>query len=162
MKQVLGATALAVLLAVGGQAVSAQDYDKGWAAYESGDFETALQEFRPLAEQGNADAQLRLGRMHDKGEGVTQHHVEAVKWYRLSAEQGEKFALYYLADAYRDGRGVIQDNLYAHMWFNIGASLGFKLAALNRDEMAKEMTAEDISKAQTLARECVAKDYKGC
>ncbi len=38
--------------------VLAQDYDKGLAAAQSGDFATALKEWRPLAEQGNAEAQL--------------------------------------------------------------------------------------------------------
>ena len=46
------------------------DFNKGVAAYESGDFATALREWRPLAEQGVADAQYNLGVMYDKGEGV--------------------------------------------------------------------------------------------
>ena len=36
----------------------AQDFEKGFDAYYSGDFATALREWRPLADQGNADAQL--------------------------------------------------------------------------------------------------------
>ena len=40
---------------------------EGIAAYERGDYETALQEFQPLAEQGNADAQFNLGLMYDDG-----------------------------------------------------------------------------------------------
>jgi hypothetical protein len=39
------------------------DFDKGLAAYKSGDFATALGEWRPLAEQGDAVAQLNLGMM---------------------------------------------------------------------------------------------------
>jgi hypothetical protein len=59
-------------------------------------------------------------------------------------------------------RCLIQDNLYAHMWFNIAASNGNTSAVKNRDIAAKGMTAADISKAQGLARACVAKEYKGC
>ena len=63
---------------------------------------------------------------------------------------------------YANGKGVLQDNVYAHMWFNIAASNGHEIAAISRDIMVNEMTPSDISKAQQLARECVAKDYKGC
>jgi hypothetical protein len=49
---------LAITLLVGGVSVAtAQDLNKGFEAAQSGDFETALQEWRPLAEQGNAPAQ---------------------------------------------------------------------------------------------------------
>ena len=63
---------------------------------------------------------------------------------------------------YFNGNGVIQDNVYAHMWWNIAASSGNDAAVIDRDMVAKKMTAADISKAQELARECVKKNYKGC
>tara|TARA_B110000503_G_scaffold3354_1_gene4400 strand:+ start:333 stop:2342 length:2010 start_codon:yes stop_codon:yes gene_type:complete len=50
---------LAITLLAGGVSVAtAQDYDKGVAAYNAGDYQTALQEWRPLTEQGDASAQL--------------------------------------------------------------------------------------------------------
>ena len=57
---------------------------------------------------------------------------------------------------------VIKNVIAAHMWFNIAASNGGTSALKNRDIIAKRMTAADISKAQGLARACVAKKYKGC
>jgi len=48
------------------------------------------------------------------------------------------------------------------MWLNIAASLGEKTASENRDMVAERMTPSQIQEAQTLARECVAKNYKGC
>ena len=39
---------------------AAQDYDNGVEAYNTGDYQTALQEWRPLAEQGDASAQFVL------------------------------------------------------------------------------------------------------
>ena len=36
--------------------VAAQDFAKGYDAYQAGDYATALKEWRPLAEQGNIDA----------------------------------------------------------------------------------------------------------
>ena len=54
-----------------------------------GDYQAALREWRPLAEQGDADAQARLGLMYDRGFGVAKNHTEAVKWYTCAAEQGK-------------------------------------------------------------------------
>ncbi len=39
-------------------------FDEGVEAYDRGDYETALKELRPLAEQGDADAQYNLGVMY--------------------------------------------------------------------------------------------------
>ncbi len=61
-------------------------FDEGVAAYERGDYVTALHEFRPLAEQGLAVAQFALGAMYAEGQGVPQDYAAAVKWYRLAAD----------------------------------------------------------------------------
>ena len=53
----------------------AQDYAKGLAAAQSGDFAIALKEWRPLAAQGNANAQNNLGVMYENGEGVVQDYA---------------------------------------------------------------------------------------
>lgn len=100
--------------------------------------------------------------MYDNGYGVPQDDKTAVKWYTLAAEQGYAEAQFGLGLRYAYGEGVLQDNIYAHMWWNIAASLGNEKASRNREKIAEKMTPADISKAQQLARECVAKDYKGC
>ncbi len=53
-------TAFAVLLVVLAAPAWA-GWDEGVAAYERGDYATALREWRPFAEQGNASAQFNLG-----------------------------------------------------------------------------------------------------
>ena len=138
------------------------DFGKGLNAARSGDFVTALSEWKPLAEQGDATAQINLGVMYEDGKGVSQDYEIAVKWYRLAAEQGDVRAQINLGLMYAKGVGVIQDNVYAHMWSNIAASAGDKDAVSNRDIIANQMTLADISVAQKLARECVHKKYKGC
>jgi len=49
---------------------------------------------RKAAEQGNAKAQSRLGRMYATGEGVTSNFPQAVFWFRKAAQQGNALALY--------------------------------------------------------------------
>ena len=152
---------IAVLLGSAGISWSA-DFQKGLAAYDSGDYATALREFEPLAEQGDAGIQNFVGAMYNKGQGVPQDDKTAVKWYRLAAEQGNADAQYNLGVMYATGKGVKQDNIYAHMWGNIAATNGNELGAKLRDNFEKKMTPADISAAQKLARECVRKEYKGC
>lgn len=150
------------LFLANGSIAYAQDFQKGVEAYQKKDYATALDEWRPLAEQGNAYAQSNLGVMYDEGRGVPQDYKEAVKWYRLAAAQGYAGAQNNLGVMYGNGQGVIQDNVYAHMWFNVAASNGDADAVKNRDTAARKMTAADISKAQDLARACVQKNFKGC
>ena len=76
------------------------DFEAGVDAIVRGDYDTALAEFRPLAEQGDAKAQFHLGLMYANGEGVPQDYQEAVKWYRRAAEQGRPSAQYNLASMY--------------------------------------------------------------
>ena len=140
----------------------AGDYLKGVSAYKSGDYATAFKEFAALAEQGDADAQYNLALMYDNGHGVPQDYKQAVKWSTKAAEQGNAKAQSNLGTMYATGQGVPQDNVYAHMWFNLAAANGDETASKNRDIIAKRMTTADISKAQSLARECLKKNYKGC
>ena len=63
-------------------------YEDGNAAYSRKDYATALKIWKPLAEQGHANAQFDLGVIYDNGDGVPQDYAEAVKWYRMAAEQG--------------------------------------------------------------------------
>ena len=163
MRQIIRIIGLTLCLSLAGAAGGfAQDFEKGLEAYEKGDYATALREWIPLAEQGDADAQNNLGLMYRNGLGVTQDYKEAVKWARKAAQQGVAQAQFNLGLMYAKGEGVIQDNVYAHMWWNIAASNGDEAGGKNRDIVTKKMTASQLEKAQDLARECVQKNYKGC
>ena len=201
MRNLTAAACLAVALLIGNVGTSwSSDLLKGLEAYVSRDYATALQEFTPLAEQGepgaqfflggmyslgrgvpqdykaalkwyrlaaeqgHAGAQNNLGFMYDQGKGVPQNYKAALKWYRLAAQQENALAQFKLGTMYYKGEGVPQDYLRAHMWFNIAAAKGDDLGSTIRDGIAidKYMTPTAIETAQRLARECMAKDYKGC
>jgi TPR repeat protein len=100
--------------------------------------------------------------MYDQGKGVLQDYKTAVKWYTLAAEQGYASAQTNLGVSYSVGEGVPQDYVYSHMWGNISSSNGNENGGKLRDHVAEQMTPSQIEKAQKLARECVAKNYKGC
>ena len=94
------------------------------ASYEIGDYATALREFKPLANTGNAAAQYNLGQMHRDGEGVSKNYEIAVKWYRLAAKQGHVFAQYNLGAMNATGQGVPQDYKTAVKWYRLAAEQG--------------------------------------
>jgi tetratricopeptide (TPR) repeat protein len=80
--------------------------DEAVAAYGRADYAAALRLLRPLAEAGDAAAQLSLGFLFDLGRGVPQDHEKAMKLYRLAAEQGHANAQFNVGLMYRMRDGV--------------------------------------------------------
>ena len=150
IKSLLAALVVSLSLAAPGLAGPFED---GEAAYERGDYATALRLMHPLAEQGQANAQFSIGIMYAIGKGVRQDYVEAVKWFRKAAEQGDASAQNSLGSMYLNGYGVLQDFVEAHKWFNLAAARGNKDAEKNRVTVSIAMTRTQIAEAQRLARE---------
>ena len=114
---------VSLLTCAGGVAI-AQDLDAGLKAAQAGDFQTALKEWKPLADQGHAYAQYNLGLMYANGEGVAEDDAEAVRWYRLAADQGHADAQYNLGWMYAIGEGVVEDDAEAVRWYRLAADQG--------------------------------------
>ena len=153
---------LTLLLSLGSGVASSADFNKGVEAYNSGDFKTALAEWKPLAAQGNAVIQYNLGVMYDNGEGVPENDKTAVKWLTLAAKQGYAKAQYNLGITYFKGEGVLTDNRRAYMWWNLANYNGYKAAGENKDKIVKQMTPADISKAQDMSSRCLESNYTDC
>ena len=99
-------------------------FEKGAYAYKSGDYETALAVFRPLAENGDTRAQSILALMYSYGEGVPVDYRESARWYRRAAEQNSKVAQYNLGMLYLEGKGVEQNTDEAVLWLTKAAEGG--------------------------------------
>jgi TPR repeat protein len=80
--------------------------------------------YRRAADQGNAEAQMDLGKAYYYGHGVTLNHKEAVKWYRLAADQGNADGQMLLAFMYSKGEGVAKDYREAINWYRLSADQG--------------------------------------
>ena len=63
-------------------------WEDGMAAYNRGDYVPAVQLFRALAGQGNAEAQSLLGVMYRRGQGVKRSSVRAFLWFSRAAAGG--------------------------------------------------------------------------
>jgi TPR repeat protein len=155
--------AFSAILAMCGSLVIADDFDQGIIDFNKGDISAAVNDYSIAAEKGDTRAMVMLGRMYDEGQGVPQNYSEAFKWFRQAVEHGADLS-FNIAVIYQDGRGVLQDNVRAHMWYNISSAREGNdgIAAKWRDWIAKKMTLEDISKAQTMAQVCMSSGYKDC
>jgi len=93
MKLTLTSGAAAIILVLGlATLVEAGPLEDADAAIKRRDYATALRLIRPLAEQGDANAQYNLGVFYDNGLGVPQDKVHAYMWFNLSAAQGREGA----------------------------------------------------------------------
>ncbi len=159
MRDLIEAGLVALVLSLSLAApVAAGPLEDGEAAFSRGDNATALRLWRPLAEQGDANAQFGLGIMYESGQGVPGDYAEAMKWYRRAADQGHAFAKISLGVMYEYGEGVPQDFVQAHKWYNLGVA-GLPASEIEKrdialkylERVAAKMTPAQIEKAQALA-----------
>jgi TPR repeat protein len=106
------------------------DSQAGLDAYNSADYETALAEWQPLAEAGDAGSQFGLGQMYGNGFGVMMDDALAIKWYGLAAGQGHAQAQTSLAVMHQNGWGVPQSDAEATKFFALAAEQGVVEAML--------------------------------
>jgi len=85
------------------QGQRAPTLERAEQAYGKGSLSDAAAAFRTLAQQGNREAQWRLAQLYERGEGVLQNFVEAVRWLRSAAEQGCLPAMARLGEIYLTG-----------------------------------------------------------
>ena len=122
--------ALGLIMLVSYGAAARAGWDEGAAAYDSGDYETAMREFRPLAEQGDARAQYSIGNLYYFGYGVRADDAETALRFRSATkafEQGHKqfTAALELHEIYRiTGNDVPGNYTEAIRWYSLAANKG--------------------------------------
>ena len=94
-----------------------------YAAYDRANYATALQTWLPLAKEGDAQAQVHVGEIYEKGLGVAPQFELAAEWYRKAAEQGDSRAQINLGALYERGQGVPQDMQQAVQWYRRASGL---------------------------------------
>ena len=133
------------IITVGLCAPAMADYQAGVDAYNKKDFKTALDEWLPLAEAGDATAQNAVGAIYDHGLGVEKDDVAAVHWYQLAADQNFPLAMRNLAMMYAGGHGVAFDKDQAEYWFQKAAEAGDPFAI--KHMAAKSPTGTEFAAA---------------
>ncbi len=67
--------------------------NSGFTSYASGNKAGAFAAWRDVASRGNAEAQLRVGLLYERGEGVAQDMIEAYRWLKLASAQSQPQAV---------------------------------------------------------------------
>ena len=130
------------------EAPAQADFMSGLAAYDGGEYRTAFEEWRTLAEAGDAEAQTALAGLYLDGLGTAVDAAEALRWYRRAAEQGEAVAQQNLGDLYGQGRGVARDLVNAYVWLSLAAEQGRRWSAQRRDELGPQLSPEQNAEAE--------------
>jgi TPR repeat protein len=104
---------------------------EGYEALSRHDYATAIKEYRPLAERGNAEAQYRIGRLYEFGKGYPQDKAQGIAWIRKAAAQNHADAQQELGVIYATGDGVKRDDVQAVAWFRKAAMQGESTAQYN-------------------------------
>lgn len=152
-----------VALVLASSPSSADRLDDAIAAAHAGEYRTAVKVFKEFAAQGDARAQSNLGAMYDMGLGVAFDTAEAAKWYRLAAKQGEVLAQSNLGYLYQNGQLASgQDFVRALMWFDIASVNGHQPSGKALEKVKAKLTPEEIAEALSLARLCLASNYRDC
>ena len=152
---------LAVLLGGAGLGWAA-DFKKGADAYKRGDYAAALKEWKPLAKQGNAKAQIRLGWMYYLGDGVPKDVRIGLRWWHHAAARRNAEAQNNLGVVYANGYGVLQDYKTALKWYRLVAAQGNAEAQKELGKMY--YTGEGVSQnykncTEVVAPRCCAGEY---
>ena len=98
-------------------------------AFEKGDYETAMQLWKPLAEQGDKEAQNYLGILYYLGFGTNKDYGKALEWYERAAKGGHADAQRNYGDMIHFGRGTKKDIYQAYVWYFAASQQGNEGAA---------------------------------
>src|SRR2546430_1355100 len=118
---------LAVLVGACGES-TAPSSSKNEAASTT---EQSFVESKKRADSGDADAQVNLGLLYGKGEGVPQDFAQARQWWQKAAAQGDAQAQVNLGLLYAKGEGVPQDFAQAREWYQKAAVQGDEAAQVS-------------------------------
>lgn len=154
-------SALAVYLPLAKQGRVPAQYLTGGIYRDQKNYTEALKWFSLAASNGQKGARFQIGKMYIYGWGVPQNYTEAHKLFMAAVDQEKcAYSMGFLGRMAYAGYVIPTSNITAHMWLNISSAHGDTASATFRDEVAKEMTTEEIMEAQRLALKWMAKNEK--
>lgn len=140
-------------------------YVVGLRWYQEGHFDIAGKFWKPLAEQGDCDAQYSMGLLYYRGAGVRKSHTRAVELWTGAAKQGQAQAQIALGAVYSHigisytplncskGCGVKKDLVRGYKWFGLTSKLGspreVRIAERSINRISAEMTLVQIEEAKS-------------
>ena len=94
------------------------------------ELDDSIERFKRRAEEGDLDAQNRIGLMLLFGVGVSIDKCEAFKWFKRAAESGHLPSMYEYGNCYLGGDGVAKDEHQGMKWMKRSADGGYAIAQI--------------------------------
>jgi TPR repeat protein len=105
--------------------MTAVTLEKAKELYEAKDFKNAFAAFCTLGNDGNAESQFFIGKMYDRGDGVSADLFRARSWYESAAKQAHTSSQFNLAGFYLTGEGGAKLSYdAAYFWYREAYKLG--------------------------------------
>ncbi|KKB76737.1 hypothetical protein VW35_18505, partial [Devosia soli] len=121
--------------------------------YEAGtgvekDLEVARLWYQRAAEAGNRMAMHNLAALYAGGALGEQKFEPAAEWFQQAAARGMTDSQFNLGMLYARGLGIEQNFEQSYKWFSLAAKAGDADAGKARDDIAKSLTADAVSRIQ--------------
>lgn len=122
-----------------------------YVAFDRADYKTALKVWLPAAEAGDAEAQVNVGEIYERGLNGEPNYKVAAFWYKKSADQGNSQAQFNLGTLYEQGLGVPKSKLESLNWYRKAwgmeeDSLVFQSAANKEVKELRASMSKEIDK----------------
>ena len=105
--------------------------EDGHDAFDAKHYQEAYALWKPLAEQGDPDAQYNLGLLYMNGQGVEKNDRTALMWFTRAGQQGIADAQYNAGVMFYLGKGVYPSDITAVKWWQLAAEKGHANAENN-------------------------------
>ncbi|EKD27083.1 MAG: Sel1 protein [uncultured bacterium] len=86
-----------------------------------------------------------------------EDYVTAHKEFMQEADCGNDIAQMRLGWMYKKGIGVNKDLILAHMWYDLSSSNGAEKVLEAKEQLAKQMTPQQVEQAKKMANEWKSK-----
>jgi hypothetical protein len=150
----------AATLAQADEAQPSPNVIAGIGAYNRGDSNTAFALLKQEADRGDSDAEVNLGYLYARGQGVAIDQMQAFHLYDLSAQQGNGEGMNALGYKYDLGTGIKPDLHQAIRWYCAALHRGNPRAmnnlALTLDDGKK--VPHDLAAARDLWQQSIDHD----
>lgn len=124
---------------------------EGLIAAQKEDWDTALAEWLPIANEGNPGAQSNIGNMYAHGLGVEKDIIEAYRWHLLAANQSVTKSMVFVGLALSQGLGVEKNMIQAATWLLAAERLGSYSATEAYGAIKRDLLPNQIEEATRLA-----------
>ncbi|MGH9596200.1 MAG: tetratricopeptide repeat protein, partial [Edaphobacter sp.] len=104
------------------------------------------------ADQGNRDAEWRVGWYYAHCVALAQDSKLAARYYHRAAIKKFAPAQYSMGTAYREGVGVPLDKVRAYFWIKSSALQGYQTATAALPYLQSEMKANELERGEAYVR----------